>query len=227
MILFLCYSNLQAQNILAKKQNAVKIEISDEVANLSIVNNQFYLHSASTTSLYNQDGKLIKKVSRDGKKGDYFDNEMKYWISSDGRVFNSSNGNELFNISDKLLKKNKIVKFLSKSDKDFFSCIVDPNNLSYSNGIFKISGDDCPLFTYLVGIPAGLYVEDNNLWYLYHKSTPNSNGMLRKYDIKTGELLIELEIPVIEPVGLNIQSDLCYVYSNYSHELVTLNLGGK
>ena len=39
MILFLCFSNLQTQNILAKKQNAVRIETSDEVANLSITIN--------------------------------------------------------------------------------------------------------------------------------------------------------------------------------------------
>ena len=65
------------------------------------------------------------------------------------------------------------------------------------------------------------------MWYLYHKSNPNSNGMLRKYDIKNGELLLEIEIPVVAPIGLYVQSNLCYVYSNSSHELVSLNIGVK
>lgn len=224
ILLFFCYGNLYAQNKTAKKQDSLTIQISD-VRNMGYVNNQFYLHSINTTFIYNREGKLLKKVNHDVNKGNYFDNELKYSISTDGRIYDESK--ELINVSKKLLNDNKIARFLSRSENNFFSCLVDPNNLSYSNGIFKINSNGYSLFTYLVGIPAGLYIEKNNIWYLYHKSTPNQNGMLRKYDFKTGELLLEIEIPVIEPTGLCVQSGMCFVYSNHSQKLVTLNIGGN
>ena len=166
-------------------------------------------------------------MTLDNNQSKFCDSEMKYSISKDGKIIETSGKSELVNISDKLKKENKIAKYLAKSDKYFLSCLVDSGSLSYSNGIFKISNNEFSLLTYLVGIPAGLFVEGNNLWYLYHKSVPNSNGMLRKYDSTTGELLLELEIPIIEPVGLYVHSEICYVYSNYSNELVTLNIGGQ
>ncbi len=83
------------------------------------------------------------------------------------------------------------------------------------------------MFRYLVGIPAGLYVEKNNFWYLCRKSNPDFTGMLRKYDLETGELLLEIEIPVKEPIGLYVESGMCYVYSNSSQEIVKLRIGGN
>ena len=192
IFLFCCCCNIQAQNKIAIKQDSIRTNISD-VRDLGFINNQFYLHSVNSTSIYDKNGKFLEKVNHDINKGNYFDNELKYSISGDGRIYDMSK--ELIDISGKLEKENKEAKFLSKSENNFFSCFVDPISLSYSNGIFKINTNDYSLFTYLVGIPAGLYVERNNIWYLYHKSTPDSTGMLRKFDIKTGELLLEIEIP--------------------------------
>jgi len=226
LLLFYCVSNLHAQNKIAKKQNTIKIDRSD-IINLGYKNNEFYIQDSNTTFLYSKEGKLVKKMTLDNNQSKFCDSEMKYSISKDGKIIETSGKSELVNISDKLKKENKIAKYLAKSDKYFLSCLVDSGSLSYSNGIFKISNNEFSLLTYLVGIPAGLFVEGNNLWYLYHKSVPNSNGMLRKYDSTTGELLLELEIPIIEPVGLYVHSEICYVYSNYSNELVTLNIGGQ
>jgi len=226
LLLFYCFSNLHAQNKMAKKQNTIKIERSD-VVNIGYKNNDFFVQNSNMAFLYNKDGKFVKKIMLDNNQSKFSDADMKYSISTDGRIIEISGMAELANISDKLKDENKISKYLAKSDKYFLSCLVDSENLSYSNGIFKISDSEFSLLTYIVGIPAGLFVEGNTLWYLYHKSVPESNGMLRKYDLATGELLLELEVPVIEPVGLYIHSDICYLYSNYSKELVTLNIGGQ
>lgn len=223
-MLFLCLSNLQAQVDIVKKYKTIKLALSN-VQRISVVSNQFFLYTKDSVFVINNNGKITDKSSQNLKKGSSYDSENNYSITSNGKLFKSSE--LLLDYSGKLSKDNKIAKFLSKSDDSFFSCFVDSTNLSYSNGIYKIKKDGYSLFSYLVGIPSGLFVENNYLWYLYHKSVPNSNGMVRKYDKNTGNLLLEIEMPVIEPVGLYIQSDSCYVYSNYSQELVTLYLGGK
>ncbi len=226
-LLFYCFSNLHAQNIMAKKQNTIIIEKSD-VINLGYRNNEFYIQDSNAAFLYDKNGELVKKTMLDNNnQSKFYDSEMKYCISKDGKITETLGKSELVNISEKLKKESKVARYLAKTDKYFLSCLVDSVSLSYSNGIFKISDNEFSLLTYLVGIPAGLFVEGNNLWYMYHKSVPNLNGMLRKHDLTTGELLLELEIPIIEPVGLYVDSELCYVYSNYSKELVTLNIGGQ
>lgn len=227
LTLFFCFSELQAQNDIVEKQKRIKINIPlhTNIKSLNIINNQVYLHSVSTSFLINKNGKIKEKSPHNMKEGLYFDNENIFSIASDGKIFKSSK--LLSDLSNKLLKDKKKAKYLTKSGDTLFSCFVDTTNLSYSNGIFKIKGNEYTLFLYIVGIPAGLCTENNYLWYLYNKSKRKSKGMLRKYDIKTGKLLLEIEVPVIEPIGLYVQSDLCYVYSNYSHEFITLKLGGK
>ncbi len=226
VLLFYCFSNLHAQNITAKKQKTLKLERSD-IVNLCYKNNDLYIQNSNTVFLFNQEGKFVKKIVTENNQSNFWDADMKYSISKDGKIRNNSEKGELINITDRLKKEHRIAKYLATSDKYFFSCLIDSVDLSYSNGIYKINNSEISILTYVVGIPAGLFVDGNSLWYLYHKSVPETTGMLRKYDIATGELLLELEIPVIEPVGLYVHSGLCYVYSNYSTELVTLNIGGE
>jgi hypothetical protein len=207
-----------------KKQKSIKVGLSN-IQNISVVGNQYYLYTNDSVFLINENGNIIDKSTRNLNKGSYFDSENNYSITPEGKVFKSSE--LLFDLSDKLSSRKKTAKFLSKSEDTFLSCIVDPTRLSYSDGIFIIGKDKYSLFLFLVGIPAGLYADNHYLWYLCNRSSPGSYGILQKYDDKTGKLLLEIEIPVIDPVGIYVKSDLCYVYSNYSHELVTLTLGGK
>lgn len=226
LLVFYCLSNLHAQNIIAKKQKTLKLDRSD-VVNLCYKYNDLYLQNSNMVFLYSQEGKFVKKIIPENNQSKFCDADMKYSISIDGKISKNSEKGELINITDRLKKEHRIAKYLATSEKYFFSCLIDSVDLSYSNGIYKISNSEVSILTFVVGIPAGLFVDGNSLWYLYHKSVPESNGMLRKYDLATGELLLEFEIPVIEPVGLYIHSQLCYVYSNYSNELVTLNIGGQ
>ena len=83
------------------------------------------------------------------------------------------------------------------------------------------------MFCYLVGEPAGLYCDCNKLWYLYNKSIENANGMLRVYNLETGELVSEDEIPVVHSVGLFVLDNQIYTYSNYTGQLVQLTKGGN
>jgi len=124
----------------------------------------------------------------------------------------------------KELIKNRTTVLLAKSNDKFFTCTVDPDKLSYSNAIYYFNQQGHSLFTYLVGIPSGLFADENYLWYLYQRSKPQAYGLLRKYHIQTREMLLEMEIPVIEPVGLMIRSDSITTYSNQNRTFYTLKL---
>ncbi|NVO09087.1 MAG: hypothetical protein HXX16_03905 [Bacteroidales bacterium] len=223
-LLLLCAINTNAQIRTAEIRKTFRVDVSN-IECISKVNSQYYLNSCDKTYRISESGEIIEQINHDNIYGCYFDQENKRSISFKGLIYESSL--LISDISSKLTSDNMIAKFLSKTDDKYYSCLVDPDRLSYANGIFQISGNDYSLFTYVVGIPAGLYTDSKYLWYLYHQSVPESNGILRKYDINTGELISEIEIPVKNPVGLAIDSDLCYVYSNVTKEFVIINIGGN
>jgi len=223
-LLLLCAINTHAQIRTAEISKTIRVDVPN-IECLSKVNSQYYLNSCDKTYRVSESGEIIEQINHDNIYGCYFDQENKHSISFKGLIYELSN--IISDFSGKLSSDNMIAKFLSKSGDKYYSCLVDPDMLSYANGIFQINGNDYSLFTYAVGIPAGLYTDNNYLWYLYHQSVPESNGILRKYDINTGELISEIEIPVKDPVGLAIDLDLCYVYSNITKEFVIINIGGN
>ncbi len=115
----------------------IKTNLSD-VRDLGFINNKFYLHTVNATFIYDKNGKLLIKLYHNNiNKGNYFDNQWNYSISTDGRIYDMSK--VLIDISDKLEKENREAKFLSKSENNFFSCLVDTGGHSYSDAIFKIT----------------------------------------------------------------------------------------
>lgn len=108
----------------------------------------------------------------------------------------------------------EITKFITYNYTKYFTYLL-AGEYSYSNSIISFnSRGEKIFFTYLVGTAAGLYCRDNYLWHLYNKVKKNQFGMLMKYNISNGELLSEEILPVIEPVGISIDSfNYIYTYS--------------
>lgn len=120
------------------------------------------------------------------------------------------------------------MKFLAKSKDSFFSCVIDTPRVSYSSKIVQFTDDNnFTSFAYLVGIPSGLFSNGEFIWYLYNKSSEGENGMLRKYEINTGKLISEIEIQIKSPIGLHIEDNQIYTYSNFSGEFYQITLGGQ
>ena len=51
--------------------------------------------------------------------------------------------------------------------------------------------------------------------------------MLRKYEINTGKLISEIDIPIKNPIGLHIEDNQVFTYSNFSGEFYQITLGGQ
>lgn len=225
LILFFTFENkTQAQfygqaltfNTVSKSKIPIK-DVRDMTLNGDIV----YLQTNDSVIVINQSGVIKDRKKQQHQNGLTFEKNLVYSIDPAGVVYKASE--VLTDLSGKFRKENITAKFLSKSGDALFSCFVNKSGPSYSDCIVKIEPQENYILTNLVGIPAGLYTDSNFAWYLFNKSKKDSNGMLRKYDIRTGELLSESEVPVISPAGLYLESNSLYTFSNYTNELVVLN----
>jgi len=174
-------------------------------------------------------------ISKNGKIKDKKPTTNKYLVfegaksySLEKNIITDGDNKIIIDLTENIEKGEKVTKYLAKAGDSFYTCVLDTPNMSYSSNIAKvIYGNEISMFCYIVGIPAGLYCDGDFLWYLYNKSAKNKNGMLRIYDLKSGNLISEDEIPVINPVGIYVKDNQLFTYSNFSGEFVQLTKGGK
>jgi hypothetical protein len=224
IILCLFYLNTSAQDINYKKQTQFKLSLKN-VETISSDSDNFYIITVDSLYIIDKNGKF-KSRKATTKKYLVYENSNSFTLEKN--TVKDKTGKTIIELSDKLLKVNMTAKYLAKSKDAFYTCILDSQNMSYSNNIAKLlETKESSMFCYLVGKPAGIYSKGEILWYLYNKSVENQNGMLRIYDIQTGDLISENEIPVINPAGLFVIDDQLYTYSNFSGEFVQLIKGGK
>jgi len=184
------------------------------VETISSDNKSIFINTVDSLFIISKNGKFKSKKSANNQYSVY-DNSESFTLEKN--IIKDKTGKTTIDLSKSILKDKKSAKYLAKSKDAFFTCILDSQNMSYSNNIVKLyDSEKFTMFCYLVGEPAGLYSVDNKLWYLYNKSIENANGILRVYDLETGELISEDEIPVIHPVGLFVLDNQIYTYSNYS-----------
>ena len=224
IILCLFSLNTRAQDINYKKQTLFKLT-SKNVETISSDNENIYISTVDSLFIIAKNGK-IKSRKLATKKYLVYENSNSFTLEKN--TIKDKTGKSIIDLSDKLLKGNMTAKFLAKSKDTFYTCIFDSLNMSYSNNIAKLIVDkESSMFCYLIGEPAGIYSDGEMLWYLYNKSVENQNGILRIYNIQTGDLISENEIPVVNPAGLFVIDNQLYTYSNFSGELVQLIEGGK
>lgn len=224
--IILCFFtlNINAQDINYEKQTLFKLSTKN-VETISSDNDYIYINTTDSLFIIAKNGK-IKSSKPSVKKYCVYENSDSYTLENN--TVKDKNSKTIIDLSDKLIKENMTAKYLTKSNDVFYTCIIDSQHMTYSNNISKISeGKESSMFCYLVGKPAGIYCNGEELWYLYNKSVENQNGMLRIYNIKSGDLISENEVPVINPAGLYLIDNHLYTYSNFSGELVQLTKGGK
>jgi hypothetical protein len=148
-------------------------------------------------------------------------------MNQNGVIYES--GNVIIDISDELEKGNRMTKYLATAGDSFYTCILyDPVKFSWSDHISLITYDGkLRFFEHLVGVPSGLFCDGEFIWYLYNKSKPGQKGKIRKFKISSNDLISDDEIPVIHPVGLFINGENLYTYSNTTGDFVQLKIGEK
>jgi hypothetical protein len=224
IILSLLSFNSNIQNLNYTIQAKFKLSILN-VETISSDNDNIYIGTVDSLFIITKNGKIKSKKPASNKYLVYENSDL---YTLENNTIKDKTGKTIINLSDNVLKDNMTAKYLAKSNDIFFTCILDSHNMTYSNNISKLSeGKESSMFCYLVGKHAGIYCNGNKLWYLYNKSVDNQNGMLRIYDIKTGDLISENELPVINPAGLYLIDNRLYTYSNFSGEFIQLTKGGK
>ena len=136
-----------------------------------------------------------------------------------------------FKIEKNTINRNKIdinrYTYLTKGNGIYYGCLFD---WSMSSQIVKIdpgSGEE-KFFCWLKGIPSGMFYKDGKLWYLSNRSKPNSESIIRAYDGKTGEMLFEPDIPVLNAKGLYVSDDeTISTYENCTNSLVEFKIEGE
>lgn len=224
IILCLIGLDINAQDLRYIKQATFKFSMKN-VETIGSDNDYIYIITEDSLFVITKDGD-IKESKPIVKKYPVFENSHSFYLEKN--IIKDATGKIIIDLSNKLQKENMTAKYLAKSKDTFYTCILDSRNKSYSNNISKVSvGGEFSMLCYIVGEPAGIYCDEKVLWYLYNKSIANQKGMLRSYNIKTGDLISEDEIPVINPVGLIVTDTLIFTYSNFSGELIELTKGGK
>ena len=135
-----------------------------------------------------------------------------------------------FKIEKNTINKNKIdidrYTYLTKGNGVYYGCLFD---WSMSSKIVKIdpkSGKE-EFFCWLKGIPSGMFYKDGKLWYLSNRSKPDSESIIRAYDEKTGEMLFEPDLPVLNAKGLYVSDDgTISTYENCTNTLVEFEIEG-
>ncbi len=195
---------------------------SKNVIDISCFNDDIYLNTIDSLYIISKKGKLKDRRSKEQK--DYIFLDSMFYIIDQNIVSNMTN-KVVFSLNNKINSDKKVMKFLSKSGNTYFTCLIDTPNISYSSNIAQIDdNNNCFPFAYIVGNPSGLSSDGKYLWYLYNKSSKGGNGIIRKYDIKTGKLMFTTEIPVRNPIGLYIIKNIIYTFSNFSGNLYQLTI---
>lgn len=213
-----------AQDVKYKKQKMFSLPTKNVEA-INFNNDDIYIKTVDSLYIISKNGK-IKKKKQESDKYYVFEDSNSYTLKSN--IITDESNKIIVDLSEKLQKEKKVTKYIAKAGDSFYTCLLDTPNISYSSNIAKvIYGNEISMFCYIVGIPTGLYCDGDFLWYLYNKSAENKNGMLRIYDIKTGDLISENEIPVINPVGIYVKDNHLFTYSNFSSEFFQLTKGGQ
>ena len=213
-----------AQDVKWEKQIMFSLPTKNVEA-ISYNNDDIYIRTVDSLYIISKNGEIKVKNSSTDK---YLIFEGKNSYSLENNIISDESHKTIIDLSEKLDKEGKITKYLAKTGDSFYTCVLDSTNISYSSNIAKvIYGNQISMFCYIVGIPAGLYCYGDSLYYLYNKSVKNKNGMLRIYNFKSGDLISENEIPVINPIGIYVINDQLYTYSNLSGEFIQLTKGGK
>jgi hypothetical protein len=195
----------------------------NNVEDISYSDNSIYIKTIDSLYIISKNGKIKEKKRANNK---YFIFQELKSFTLDKNIITDETNKVVINLADKYDKEKKITKYLAKAGDTFYTCLLDTPKISYSSSIIKIDIDSkTAIFSYIVGIPSGLYSDGEFLWYLYNKSVENKNGMLRIFDIKTGILISENEVPVINPVGIYVKDNQLFTYSNFSGEFIQLKGG--
>jgi len=215
---------LKAQNneyVVKKMFNLPVINVVD----ISCSGDNIYLNTYDSLFVVSKKGK-IKDKKQTGYKQSVFLDSKRYTVENN--VIRDESDNIVIDLTKKLEKEKKVMKYLAKSEGTFFTCVLDTPKVSYSSKIVQFNDDNNYFsFAYLVGIPSGLFSDGEFLWYLYNKSLEGENGMLRKYEINTGKLISEIEIPIKSPIGLHVEDKQVFTYSNFSGEFYQITIGGQ
>lgn len=144
------------------------------------------------------------------------------FINTNGSIINKETDTVLVDL--KIEGSIKKTKFLTANESNYFTYILIGDtitSISYSSKIISINSQgNESFFTYLVGLPAGLYCDNDYLWHLSNKSKKNEYGILRKYSISNGQLVSEEVLPVKDPIGLVIDNNgFIYTYSSITKEI--------
>ena len=226
LLVGLCFLSLliKAQNEKYTVQKLFSFP-NKNVEEIFITKKRLYIKTTDTLFVVSKSGK-VKEKKQSVNKYHVFEETNTY--SLENNVITDNTNQKTIDLSKKIKNRKKVAKYLTKAGDLFYTCILDTPKLSYSSNISKVvNGDEILLFSYIVGNPAGLYSDGEFLWYLYNKTLTKSKGMLRKYELRTGKLIFETEIPVVNPSGIYVKGKLLFTYSNYSGELIQLTQGGQ
>jgi hypothetical protein len=222
VLLYLLPLSLLAQDNKNVLQKMFSLPVLD-VVDITCSGNEIFISTTDSLIVVSKRGKIMNKKQTGFNKSVYLDS--KRYVVEKNIVVDESN-NVVFDLTNELDKGKKVMKYLAKSENHFFTCIIDTPKVSYSSRIARIDNDNnSTSFAFLVGQPSGLFSDGEFLWYLYNKSSEEENGMLRKYDAISGQLISEIEIPIKSPVGLHIKNNQILTYSNHSGIFYQLTIG--
>ncbi|MFH0896008.1 MAG: hypothetical protein V2A54_16365 [Bacteroidota bacterium] len=204
----------QSQDIKFVVQEKLNVGL-DMIKDFKYVNNQYLFLNKSTLKTMDMKGNELNSKSVEGVNG--FD-----W--SDGKIQTISSKNNI-NSNTKYSDKYSLeMKFLSPYEDGYFTCkvITAGNSVSYSSAIVFVdnSGNE-KIFDYIEGVPSGLFEKDGKLYYVLSKNVKGENGFLKVYDIMTKSNAGIEEIPVVDPVGISIDTEgNFYSYSSFTNEII-------
>lgn len=225
--------SLMAQN---KVLNRQKVEMQDvDVVDFKIMNdgNIVFTHNGESDKpvLFEKCGNAI--IS---------DN----WWSKSGLTFNKSGtvkrNEEVIDTSAKFHLRHSEFRLFAEYEGVYFTLVfasgIPDSMFSYSDGIlgfgeglsklpWTLGGDNHILDYYPVKqfTSLGLDVYNNCLWYMCKDvNLPNCHSKIRQYDLKTGMLVKEHPVELLDIVGLIVNEDGCTVYSKTKKEIITFIL---
>lgn len=123
------------------------------------------------------------------------------------RTMSSISNTEVFSGDSKVLETK--AKFIASTGNGYYTCKISGDSVNYSMDnqiVFVDSEGNDNFFAFVKGFPAGLAFFENKLYYLSNRSKANTKGILYVYDTKTSRRVSHCEIPVVEPIGLDIQA---------------------
>ncbi len=207
LVLTFSFFNLNAQNF--KIIDRLRVDLN-EVEDIKKGDLEYTILTKDAIYTLDLEGKIINSIPRDKILAISFDqNRNKFYSIEDENNFDNDN---------------QKLKYLTMNNSNSYSCniIGSETKMSYSSSIVFLNGNKIEKsFKYIVGIPSGLYCNDKYLWYLYDKSVKGKHGFLMKYDIETGDLVIDEEIPVEDPKGIDMDKDgNLYTFNTSTNEII-------